>query len=78
MVVTLPDSEARIRARRLDELDWRKASRCQSGECVEVLQVDEAVLLRESAHPDAILRVAAASWRIFTDAIRAGEFDQLG
>jgi hypothetical protein len=32
-------------------------------------------MLRDSAHPDAVVRVGAESWRMFTDAIRAGEFD---
>jgi hypothetical protein len=54
---------------------WRKPSRCQGGECVEVLPLDEVVMLRDSAHPDAVVRVGAESWRMFTDAIRAGEFD---
>jgi hypothetical protein len=36
------------------------------------------VLLRDSARPDAVLSVTAASWRAFTAAIRAGEFDQPG
>ena len=36
------------------------------------------VRLRDSARPDAVLSVTAASWRAFTAAVRAGEFDQLG
>jgi len=59
---------------------WRKPSRCQQGECVEVRQQAGIVMLRDSAHPDAVVRVSAESWRMFTDAIRAGELelDQLG
>ena len=57
---------------------WRKPSRCRLQECVEVSHQDDVVLLRDSARPDAVLSVTAASWRAFTAAIRAGEFDQLG
>jgi hypothetical protein len=56
---------------------WRKPSRCQSGECVEVLPLDDVVMLRDSARPEAVLSVTAASWSSFTDAVRAGEFDHL-
>jgi hypothetical protein len=54
---------------------WRKSSHCRLEECVEVLHQDGIVLLRASARPDAVLTVTAASWRAFTDAIRAGEYD---
>jgi hypothetical protein len=57
--------------------NWRKASRCQGGECVEVLQYDDVVMVRESGHAGEVLRVAAGPWRDFTDAVRAGEFDHL-
>jgi Domain of unknown function (DUF397) len=56
---------------------WHRASKCQDGECVEVLALDEVVMLRDSARPEAVLSVAAASWSSFTDAVRAGEFDHL-
>jgi hypothetical protein len=57
---------------------WRKPSRCRRQECVEVSHQNGVVLLRDSARPDAVLSVTAASWRAFTAAIRAGEFDQPG
>ena len=57
---------------------WRKPSRCRLPECVEVSHQDGVVRLRDSARPDAVLNVTAASWRAFTAAIRAGEFDKLG
>ena len=59
----------------LERSQWRKASRCQQGECVEVFRTDEAVLMRASARPDDALTITAASWRAFTDAAKAGEFD---
>jgi hypothetical protein len=55
--------------------EWRKASRCQAGECVEVFRTDDAVLVRASARPDHALKITTESWRAFTDAARAGEFD---
>jgi hypothetical protein len=54
---------------------WRKASRCQSGECVEVFLADDAVLIRASARPDDALKITTGSWRAFADAAKAGEFD---
>ena len=59
---------------------WRKPSRCLQGECVEVRQLAGLVLLRDSGNAYAFVRVSAESWRMFTDAIRAGELeiDQLG
>jgi len=35
-------------------------------------------MLRDSADPDVIVRLDAASWRAFAEAIKAGEFDDLG
>ncbi len=57
---------------------WRKPGRCQNGECVEVRQHADVVLVRDSAHPDAIVRISPGAWQMFTDAIRAGEFDLSG
>ena len=57
---------------------WRKPSRCDLGECVEVRQDGALVMMRESARPDAIIYIEAGSWHAFSDAIRAGEFDLPG
>jgi hypothetical protein len=56
---------------------WRKPSRCDLGECVEVRQQGALVMMRESARPEAIIYIEASSWRAFSAAIRAGEFDNL-
>jgi len=34
-------------------------------------------MLRQSARPEAIISIDAGSWRAFSEAIRAGEFDNL-
>ena len=60
---------------RLTELDWRKASMCQSGECVEVAQQDGMIVLRSSKDPDSILSYTAMEWQSFLRGIKAGEFD---
>jgi hypothetical protein len=58
---------------------WRKASFCQTGECVEVLGQDGMIVLRDSKQPDdGILRYTAEEWRSFVQGIKAGEFDDLG
>jgi Domain of unknown function (DUF397) len=36
------------------------------------------VMVRDSAHPEAVVRASAGSWRAFRDAVKAGELDDLG
>lgn len=57
---------------------WRKASCCAGGECVEVSEQEDAVVLRNSKDPGAVLRCTGMEWRIFLRGIKAGEFDDLG
>jgi Domain of unknown function (DUF397) len=35
-------------------------------------------MLRDSGDPEAVVRLDPASWRAFADAMKAGEFDDLG
>lgn len=58
-------------------LRWRKARRSMAnGNCVEVRPVDGVVAVRDSQNPDGdTLAYAAASWRVFTAAVRQGRFD---
>jgi hypothetical protein len=58
--------------------EWRRAGYRQNGECLEILQESEMVLVRDSAHPEAVVCASAASWRAFRDAVNAGELDDLG
>ncbi|MBO0867798.1 MAG: DUF397 domain-containing protein [Micromonosporaceae bacterium] len=57
---------------------WRKSS--QSGpncdNCVEVAFVDDAILLRDSKHPDgSVLVFTQAEWDAFVAGAKDGEFD---
>lgn len=57
---------------------WRKASFCQSGECVEVAQQDGVIVLRDSGEPRGHVRYTTEEWRTFVRGVQAGEFDDLG
>ena len=52
---------------------WRKASLCQSGECVEVAQLNGAVAMRDSGGQ--ILLHTTEEFRFLVRAIKAGEYD---
>lgn len=54
---------------------WRKSSRSDDGNCVEVAFTDDAVLTRDSKNPDGlVLRLDPQQWRSFITDIRAGGF----
>jgi hypothetical protein len=56
---------------------WRKASRCDSGSCVEVAAIDGRIAIRDSKQPDGApyLTFAPESWRAFIAGVRSGKFD---
>jgi Domain of unknown function (DUF397) len=57
---------------------WRTASLCTGGECIEVAQVDDLIMLRDSLQPRGdILHWTVQEWRSFIVGIRAGKFDDL-
>ena len=60
-----------------DEVRWRRPSRCQTGECLEVQRQGDLVIVRDSTSPGTIVRLDIASWRAFAEAIKAGEYDDL-
>jgi hypothetical protein len=48
------------------EPTWRKSSQCDSNACVEVGQLGDDVLIRQSAEPDGeTLRVSRDGWATF-------------
>lgn len=61
------------------ELTWRRSRRSISnGACVEVAPNDGMVIVRDSNNADgAIIKYAAADWRIFLERAKRGEFDTL-
>lgn len=54
---------------------WRKSTRCETAACVEVATDGQLVGLRNSTKPEVELMIDAASWRLFIDGVRGGEFD---
>lgn len=57
-------------------LDWRKASFCQTGECVEIAANNGAVLMRNSAQPEmGFVSFTPEEFNTFLGAAKAGEFD---
>jgi Domain of unknown function (DUF397) len=57
---------------------WRRATWCQSGECVEVAQQNGVIVIRDSKRPSRRpLRYTAEEWNSFIRGVKAGEFDDL-
>jgi hypothetical protein len=57
--------------------DWRRVSRCQSGECAEVSSRNGEILLRSTRSPADVVRLTRAEWAALTEGIRAGDFADL-
>lgn len=71
-------------ARQKKPLTWRKASFCASGECVEVAQQRNGmIVLRSSNGPRRLsvgsrrVRYSTQEWQAFVRGVKAGEFDDL-
>jgi hypothetical protein len=61
--------------REINDIAWRKSSRCASNACVEVAKVDGEYLVRDSKNPQtAALSFTEAEWAAFTEGVAAGEF----
>jgi hypothetical protein len=59
------------------DLAWRHSSFCSNNTCVQVAMTDDAVLIRDSKHPDvAPLRFSSAEWSDFVAGVAAGEFSR--
>jgi hypothetical protein len=57
---------------------WRKSSYCAAGECIEIAQKNDVILMRSTLAPRAVVRFTAAEWRAFSQGLQAGEFRDLG
>jgi hypothetical protein len=58
-----------------DHPAWRKSTRCGSATCVEVAEVGDRVLVRDSKNPDrASLSFTKLEWDSFQDGLLAGDF----
>ena len=59
----------------LEQPEWRKSSYCSAGNCVEVAQVAEQVLVRDSKNPAAApLAFTAEEWSAFVRGVNDGQF----
>jgi hypothetical protein len=54
---------------------FRRSSRCEATNCVEVATVSEGAILRNSTAPDTRLAFDTPSWSGFIAGVAAGEFD---
>ncbi|WP_081636065.1 DUF397 domain-containing protein [Micromonospora sp. CNB394] len=54
-----------------NQLTWRKSSHSDEGNCVEVADTRESILVRDSKNSAGpVLRFASGQWRTFTRAVR--------
>lgn len=55
---------------------WRRSSRCEGGQCLEVAVLGDRVAVRDSADPDGVvLTFPAGQWMTFVTAVRGGELN---
>lgn len=59
------------------EIQWRKSSRSAGGgDCVEIAELPDKVLVRDSKDPDGPqLRFTSEAWRGFIGEVKDGGFD---
>jgi hypothetical protein len=58
---------------------WRRASLCQSGECVEIGELNGMIVMRDFKDPGgSMLHYTTEQFRFFVRPIKAGEYDCLG
>jgi hypothetical protein len=55
-------------------IGWRKSTRCESHQCVEIALGEGEAGIRNSASPEHHLTFAAPTWRNFIAGVQAGEF----
>lgn len=68
----------RLYEMRSKQTAWRKSSFCAAGECLEIAQKDESILLRNSRLPRTVIQVTAEEWQAFSKALATGEFADIG
>ncbi|TDC82584.1 DUF397 domain-containing protein [Micromonospora sp. KC606] len=63
-------------ARQLADVAWRKSTRSQTSNCVEVAPLSTAVALRDSKDPSGpVLLFNRAGWLGFVSGAKNGQFD---
>lgn len=56
-------------------MNWRRASGCESGTCIEVADDGDQVYLR-STQSGVIIHATRAEFDVFAAGVKAGEFDR--
>jgi len=63
-----------VTARSEGDLAWRKARKCDGGACVEIANLGETIMVRDSANPGIILSTSSGEWLRFLAHIREESF----
>lgn len=57
---------------------WHKGLPCESGACVEVAAVGDAVMVRGTANPGGVsVTLSRDEWHNFLTGVKAGAFDRV-
>lgn len=62
----------------MENLVWRKSSKCSGGQCVEVAFDGVCFLVRDSKGPGPVLMFNDLEWAHFVAGVKAGDFDSAG
>ena len=58
--------------------DWRVATSCAGGNCVQVAAIGDEIAVRDSKNPDGpVLMYSVEEWQAFLDGAKKGDFDSL-
>jgi Domain of unknown function (DUF397) len=58
-------------------LEWRRSTRCDGGQCIEIAFSDATVKMRDSKDPaGSVLDFDRDSWSVFVGSVQAGDFDR--
>lgn len=61
-----------------DGLEWRRSSRCNGGNCVEVAAQGDVIMVRSSADPEGpTLVFSCGTWREWISGVKDGRFRQV-
>lgn len=52
---------------------WKRSSRCESHQCVEVLRAERAVYMRNTGDVGSVLTFSLDAWRRFAGQLRSEE-----
>jgi Domain of unknown function (DUF397) len=57
---------------------WRRPSYCAGGECAEIAEIEGMIAMRSSTEPNSVVCYTPDEWQALVQAIKAGEFADLG